>query len=954
MCFRSCVWKAWPPCSGVRQAHGPCRPGRIKSICPALILLVCLAAIGRAGWTAAAEPQFYRAINLGGPDLEIEGRLFEADDAQGFECQDARFENQAVPLVPAVEGPLASMLRSSRWSPAGTNRMVVHDVPEGTYTVYLYVWEDNDSQTFDVLLNGRVVAGGVISGQAGYWQRLGPWTCTAGDGRIEIRTHGGHANCSGLEIWRGEVVLPAVDASGHFDRELAPLLAARCLGCHNPSERKGGLDLTSRTGALQGGESGAAVVPGNPEESLLIRRLRAGEMPPAGELPGDQIEMLAEWIRGGATWGTDPIDPFLRSSDTRAGYDWWAFQPVVWLEPPEVADASWCRNPIDRFILGELERAGIQPSPEADRRTLIRRLSFDLVGLPPETEEVEAFVANGAPDAYERLVDRLLDSPHFGERWARRWLDIVRFGESQGFERNKLRPNAWRYRDWVVEAFNADLPYDDFVRWQIAGDILRPNDPLAVLASSYLVVGPYDLTAYTDGTPNMRRAAREEEIEGLVGNVAQTFLGLTVNCGRCHDHKYDPISQRDYYSFAAALAGTYHGDEREYVAEETRQQTASRRAELAAERDRLREQAAGEPDPLRRRRLEAAASRAQSVLRLLEGGPAHLNVPKDPGVVHVLARGDFRQPRQPVPPCGLPCLTGLPPDFNLPVDAPDAERRAALARWLTDPRNPLPARVIANRLWAWHFGRGLAPSPNDLGFLGGKPTHPQLLDWLAWQLASPDQPQPWSLKRLHRLIVTSATYRQSSYPTEQAAQLDPENRLWSRFERRRLEAEELRDAVLAVSGQLDRTIGGPGYRDFTSRSSSQNEIYEVFDAVGAEFNRRTLYRTWLRSGTSPLLDVFDCPDPSVSVPRRSATVTPLQALTLLNNTFFEQQAASWAERLQAARGELRSQIELAWLHAAARPPDETELAVSLRLAEEHGLSQLCLVLFNTNAFVYLD
>ncbi len=919
-----------------------------------MLVLVCLAGAGALRPAGADESTFYRAINLGGPALQIEGRLFEADDAQGFECADARFENQAVPLTPPVEGTLASMLRSSRWSPAGTNHMVVHGVPDGAFTVYLYIWEDNDSQTFDVLLNGRVVAAGVVSGRAGSWQRLGPWTCTPADGRIEIRTQGGHANCSGLEIWHGEAVLPPPDAAGHFDRAVAPLLAARCLGCHNPGDRKGGLDLTSRAAALLGGDSGAVISPGAPEESLLVHRLRAGEMPPGGALAAEEIETLANWVARGAVWGTDPIDPFLRTTEGRAGYDWWAFQPLGHVEPPEVANAAWCRNPIDAFVLAELERAGIQPAPEADRRTLIRRLSFDLVGLPPEVEEVEAFVADGASDAYERLVDRLLDSPHFGERWARRWLDIVRFGESQGFERNKLRPNAWRYRDWVVEAFNSDLPYDEFVRWQIAGDVLRPDDPLAVLASGYLVVGPYDLTAYTDGTPNMRRAAREEEIEGLVGNVSQTFLGLTVNCARCHDHKFDPVSQQDYYSFAACLAGTYHGDEREYVTEQARQAMAAKRTELASERDRLLAQAAQESDPLQRRRLEAAASRAQSILRLLEGGPAHLNVPKDPGVIHVLARGDFRQPQQPVAPAGLPCVVGLPPQFDLPPDAPEAGGRAALAHWLTDARNPLLARVMANRLWAWHFGRGLAPSPNDLGFLGGAPSHQQLLDWLAWQLSAPDQPQPWSLKRLHRLIVTSATYRQSAFPTVEAVQRDAENRLWSRFDRRRLEAEELRDAVLAVSGALDRTIGGPGYRDFTSRTSSQNEIYEVFDAVGPDFNRRTLYRTWLRSGTSPLLDVFDCPDPSVSVPRRSATVTPLQALTLLNNAFFEQHAARWAERLRITAGSLPQQVELAWLQAAARLPDEVELAASLQLAEKHGLDQLCLVLFNTNAFVYLD
>ncbi|HEU4751841.1 MAG TPA: DUF1549 and DUF1553 domain-containing protein, partial [Armatimonadota bacterium] len=425
--------------------------------------------------------------------------------------------------------------------------------------------------------------------------------------------------------------------------------------------------------------------------------------------------------------------------------------------------------------LARLEKAGLQPSPPADRPTLIRRLYVDLLGLPPTPEEVDAFRRDVAPGAYERLVDHVLASPHYGERWARHWLDVVRFGESQGFERNKLRPNAWKYRDWVVEALNSDIPYDEFTQLQLAGDVLRPDDPLAVIASGFLVMGPYDLTAYTDGTPAMRAAAREEELEGLVGTVAQTFLGLTVNCARCHDHKFDPISQREYYRFASALAGTFHGEERECRSAAGRTAAEQERAALAERVAALKTQlSASGSSPAERERLAAEISRAESRAQLLAGGPAHLTVPKEPGVVHVLARGDFRLKQGAVTPGGLAAVAGCSADWHLREDAPEAERRKALAAWMTDPLNPLTPRVIVNRVWGYHFGAPIAPSPNDLGFNGGRPSHPELLDYLASRFRTPvlagkpDSGLGWSLKRLHRLIVTSNTYRQRSLSPPEA------------------------------------------------------------------------------------------------------------------------------------------------------------------------------------------
>src|SRR5262245_19115476 len=377
----------------------------------------------------------------------------------------------------------------------------------------------------------------------------------------------------------------AAENDPDFDKQVAPILAARCLECHSGANPKGKFDLSGAKSAFRGGESGAAIVSGRPDESYLWQRISADEMPPKHPLPAGEREILRTWIAAGAKWGTDPIERFRYTTPERAGYDWWSLQPLKPIEPPPASNAQWPSNPIDRFIYQKLEAAGLRASPEADRRTLIRRLSFDLLGLPPTPEEVQAFVEDKSPRAYERLVDRQLDSPHYGEQWARHWLDIIRYGETQGFERNKFRLSAWKYRDFVVEAFSSDLPYDDFIRWQIAGDVIRPDDPLAVIASGFLAMGPYDLTAYNNGTADMRAFAREEELEGLVGTVCQAFLGLTVNCSRCHDHKFDPITQKEFYQISAALGGTYQGDEREILPMTARPAAAERIAELKSEID---------------------------------------------------------------------------------------------------------------------------------------------------------------------------------------------------------------------------------------------------------------------------------------------------------------------------------------------------------------------------------
>ncbi len=967
-----------------------------------------------------------------------------------------------------------------------------------------------------------------------------------------------------------------------FDRQVAPLLVQHCLDCHSGPKPKGGLDLSRSSGALAGGKSGAVLVPSKPEDSLLWQRVAAGKMPPKKPLPAADRELLRAWIAAGARWGTDPINAFRVTTSRRAGYDWWALQPVRRPVPPPVKDSAWVRNPIDAFVLSRLEAHGLHPAPEADRRTLIRRLSFDLLGLPPAPEEVAAFTADTTPDAYERLVERYLASPQYGERWARHWLDVVRFGESNGFEFDEFRTDAWPYRDWVVESLNRDLPYDDFVRLQLAGDVLRPDDPDAVRATGFLVAGSYDTVGQTQQSEAMRRVVRQDELEDLAGTVGQTFLALTVNCARCHDHKFDPVRQVEYYRLTAALAGVHHGErslpspgDAEARARLARLQTEVEELEAPVRARVLAEHRAGPKPPVplaawdfatgardRRGGLDAAlqpgahrirdglkvdggptsfaatvplthdlraktleawltldtrtqrggaavsvqapdghtfdalvygeiepgrwmagsenfrrtqsfhgpeeadadrrpvhvaitygedgtvrayrdgrpygtpyraadvvtfpAGQAQVVFGLRHAPPGgnrmlagtihrarlydraltaaevaasfaaggdvvkaeevvaclppdqrarydhlragireaearlstsdrkvHAVAPSQPEVSHLLVRGNPGQPGEVVSPGGVAALAGVRADFGLPPDAPEGERRRRLAAWITDPQNPLFGRVIANRLWHYHFGVGLVETPNDFGFNGGRPSHPELLDWLASELAE----RGWSLKHLHRTIVLSATYRQSSAWNQTAARVDAGNRLLWHKAPLRLEAEMVRDTILSVSGRLRLDVGGPSFQDFVVRKApgTAANLYTPAEPVGREFDRRTLYRAWARGGRSRLLDALDCPDPAATAPSRAVTTTPLQALALLNNALVLRAAEDFAGRLRREAGpDVDRQVWRAYLLAYGRPPDAGELALARDVVQQHGLAVLARALFNSNEFLYVD
>jgi cytochrome c553 len=886
-----------------------------------VMLMVTITATGMSLRADAPKAEFFRGINLNGPPVCIDGHQWEGGDSKDLVSRDQAFENQAVPLIPPTDPDRALMIRSSRWN--GQVDINLKNVPSGTYMAFLYVWEDNNSETFRIELNGQVVLQEFVSGSAGTWKKLGPWRVAVNSGSIRLTTQGGAANLSGLEIWKGEGALldstaakPPTNprAAQAFDSEVAPILAKHCLECHGRSMRKGKLALMTETSALEGGVSGPVIVRGKPEESLLWEFVDSDAMPKdRPPLSGDEKQRLRRWIADGAAWGTTEVDPYLATTDRRAGYDWWSLQPMTKPLPPMVHNASWPLNPIDRFILATLEAKNLNPAPRADRRTLIRRLSFDLTGLPPEPQDVSRFVEDTDEGAYEKLIDRLLSSPRYGERWARHWLDVVRFGESEGFERNHIRENAWRYRDWVIQAFNRNLAFDDFVKLQIAGDILYPGNLDALIATGYHVCGTWDEVAHYEGSTEMQKATRFDEMEDLVSTLGQAYLGLTIACARCHDHKFDPISQTEYYQFASLLAGV-------------NQEKEERKVEIANTTD--------QPG---------------------FSGSIHAIVPRQPPLQTLLERGDYRKPREVVSPFGLKALKAPSPDFGLEPDAPEGVRRQALAHWLTNTQNPLTSRVFVNRLWHYHFGQGLVETPSDFGFNGGRPSHPELLDYLASLFVM----DGWNIKQLHRLIVTSATYQQASQVSnEPGERSDAENRLLWRANPKRLEGEAIRDATLAVSGELNYQMGGPSFIDVRLNKQGANGNHEFTDPTG-EFsdavNRRTIYRLWGRSGNHPLLETLDCPDPSVMTPKRMRTITPVQALSLSNNVYMEKCAERFAERVRREAGDnLLNQIERTWHLAFARSPNQSEIELAQSFVVLHGLDQLCLVLFNSNEFLFVD
>ncbi|MBP3960741.1 PSD1 domain-containing protein [Gemmata sp. G18] len=725
-----------------------------------------------------------------------------------------------------------------------------------------------------------------------------------------------------LAIISSALLVPATSsaAAPDFDKDVVAVLGARCLDCHSGADPKGGLDLTRKDAVL--GKSGS-VTPGKPDASELWKRVASDEMPPKKPLSAQEKAVLKEWIASGAKWGTDPIDPFAASTANRAGRDWWSLRPVT---RPKVPDAPGAKTPvpntIDRFVLAKLRDNGMSLAPPADRRALIRRAYFDLLGIPPTYEETEAFANDKAPNAYERLIDKLLASEHYGERWGRYWLDVARFAETCGYERDQVKPDVWKYRDWVIKAFNTDMPYDRFVQEQLAGDELPNANANTTVATGFIRLGTWN------DEPNDPNEYKYDRLEDMVGATSTAFLGMTVKCARCHDHKFDAIRQTDYYRMAGVFwAGFIEPGPREHL---------------------------GGPD--------AKALGHNGVFGWTDRG-------KDVPPIKLLKKGDPNRPGAVVEPGHLSMIAALDKPLTVPpAGASTTTRRLQLAQWITNPQNPLTARVWVNRVWQYHFGQGLVRTPDNFGFTGDKPTHSELLDWLASEFVQGG----YTTKRLHRLIMLSDTYRQSSIHPKQDeyARRDAGNKFWWHAERRRLDAEALRDTLLFAGGnlKLDK-IGGPSFApeippDALEGLSMKGNAWKASPA--AEQGRRSVYIFAKRGLLPPLLTTFDLPDTTLPSCQRDVTTVPTQSLALLNNPFVHEQSAALAKRI-GIKKESKEQVICVWRSALGRDPRDAEVAAALVHLEKQAktfasrpdpaldaLASLCHVLLNTNEFMYVD
>ena len=835
-----------------------------------------------------------------------------------------------------------------------------------------------------------------------------------------------------------------------FTADIRPIMERRCWSCHGEEQQRSGLDLRTREGALTGGVRGPAIVPGRADESRLYRQIAGLEepnMPMEGPLTPAEIAAVRDWINDGAHWDTGPTvaagagDGSAFETELPPGArDYWAFRLPVQNPVPEV-DAH--DHPIDRFLEETRRENGLTAAPRADRRTLVRRAYLDLTGLPPRPEEAEAFLADSSPEAWERLIDDLLDSPRYGERWGRHWLDVARYADSDGFEQDVDRANAWRYRDYVIDAFNDDKPYDRFLIEQIAGDELDETTHETRIATGFLRAGPRVNFREKD---NPER--RYDYLDDVLATIGRGVIGLTVQCARCHDHKFDPILQKDYYSLVSSIFG-YVETEYPMLPDEQAAAYLKLTADLDERRGALQERIREIEEPYRNRLkierierefpeevLQAVQTPEEARTpgqRLLAAQVLSLGVPaervdealsaddlarrqalvdrieeiegerpEEPPMIEIVTDGDYRytpdragdnvlgcpecriRPEEPgsflhegpgryeVPPSwflirGDPFSLGpeMSPGFvsvatygdpstEIPrADGRTSGRRLALARWLTSPDNPLTARVWVNRIWHHHFGRGIVSTLDNFGRVGDTPTHPELLDWLAVEF----QTRGWSTKEMHRLIMTSEAYRMASaHESAENAANDLENRYLWRYRPQRLEAEAVRDVIMATSGGIDLTAGGPPvFPHIPEEILDTAQAYGRWDNQpdGPEVWRRSIYVYRRRTLSYPFFETFDLPDQNVTTASRNTSTVPTQALTLINNPFVLGQARLFAEHIEEeAPGEIGRQVDLAYRTALTRRPTGDEAAVARQLVEEGSLVDLTHVLFNLNEFLY--
>jgi len=763
-----------------------------------------------------------------------------------------------------------------------------------------------------------------------------------------------------------------------FELKVRPVLTTECLPCHGGEKTKSGLKLDSREALLKGGDRGPAIAAGDPERSLLIRAIGHSDeelkMPPKRRLPAEVVAAVAQWVKDGAFWPEAVRRPTSGPAASPARH--WAFEPIADIEPPP-DPSGWSAGPIDRFVVQRRRLAGLRPVAQCDKQTLIRRVTFDVIGLPPTPEEVEDFLGDDSAGAFARVVDRLLASPHYGERWGRHWMDVVRYADTAGDNADYPIPEIARYRDYIIDSFNCDKPFDQFVREQIAGDILARRGEAVNYADAVVATGFLALSRrYATAPFELWHLTLEDTIE----TTGRAFLGLTLRCARCHDHKYDPVTQRDYYALYGIFVSTtfpYAGSEEFQskkfprsgfvpLVEPERAEPSLKKyhARMAALETEIRSVESAK-NPKSRGRSNSLAKE----LARLKNASLPIDLPGCYGVtegksvdVAIQRRGDPGNAGAVIP-RGVPRLAFLAADPPA-ATRPDASGRLELARWLTQRRHPLVARVIVNRVWQHHFGRGIVATSSNFGLRGEPPTHPELLDWLAARFVA----EGWSIKAIHREILLSRTYQLAGGFDPANAAIDPGNRWHWRFSRRRLDAESIRDAMLAVSGSLD--LRKPAPHPFPPIDDWHWTQHNPFKALYPT-NRRTVYLMTQRLVRHPYLAIFDGPDTNSSSEARTRSTVPLQALYLLNNPFVLEQAAAMAQRLTAVADLAVERITRAYLLAWGRPPRPSERDRALELIracqralatasepaprrESEAWTSLCKVLLTANEFLYVD
>ncbi len=837
-------------------------------------------------------------------------------------------------------------------------------------------------------------------------------------------TFGGWGNATGV-AWFDDVQLVEIsspdslgpmaeDEAIEFYREkVKPILKESCFECHadDPEDLQGAFALTSRASILRGGDSGPAVDANSPEESLLLKVINYEiyEMPPEGKLEEEKIKILTQWVRLGMPIAPEDEKDLIAHSESKVPQvseetkKWWAFQKVVKPELPPVTQKGWPKNSVDNFILSKLEAVSLQPAAAASRESLVRRVYYDLIGLPPTLEQVNAFVNDRSPRAYADLVDELLASPHYGEKWGRHWLDLVRYAESNSFERDGTKPFVWRYRDYVIRAFNEDKPYDQFLTEQLAGDELADPTHDSVIATGYYRLGAWD------DEPADPLTAKYDDLDDILATTSQTMLGLTVNCARCHDHKIDPIPTADYYKMASFFENIkrYGVRSNESVnaasvrimtggdaTEQEKKRHAAQLRDIEKQLTEIHEKAKpGFQDVehedfkyemnqiaiLRKRIGKEITKKEFEKFRQLLNRQKEV-VANPPGSIKVLCvtekgakppetfvriRGNAHVKGPEVKPGFISVLSPPEPAIESSQESQSSGRRLALAKWIASPGNPMTSRVMVNRIWQYHFGRGIVRTTSDFGFQGAAPTHPELLDWLAAEFVE----RKWSIKEMHRLIMNSAAYQMASTFNATAFEKDPSNDLFWKFNLRRLTAEEIRDSILAVNGQLNKEkMFGPSVfpimpKEVLAGQSRPGQNWG--NSSDEDRRRRSIYIHIKRSLSLPILSTNDAAVTDNTCPVRFITTQPTQSLGMMNSEFTNRQAKIFANEVRQAVGEDRKkQVAMVLGSVMQRSPSAQELERGLDLIQtlmdkedvtpDSAFEMFCLMALNLNEFVYLD